>query len=195
MTLIAVTGGIGAGKSTVLKYFEAEGSRTVEADKLAHDLYQPGTELHREISDRWGEAILRKDKTIDRQRLASIVFQNPGELAWLNKKTHPAVKEKIFELAHEPRNTPFFCAIPLLYETGWEDDWNWVICVWCDWKTQKQRLCQRGWNEAQIKKRKQALMPMNKKAEKADITIINNGSLTVLEEQCRLALTKIKREK
>ena len=94
MAVIGITGGIGAGKSTVLNVLSAlPGVRVEEADRVGHLVMEPGTEGFRKIRAHFGTQVLERDGRIDRRTLAEIVFSDRQELAWLNSVIHPAVKE------------------------------------------------------------------------------------------------------
>jgi dephospho-CoA kinase len=187
---IAVTGGIGAGKTAVLQVLAELGARTADADDLVHQLYEPGQPGHRAARERWGERILDPDGRVNRPALAEIVFADPNELSWLNGVIHPMVKERIAELASVgPGN--LYCGIPLLFEAGWASRMKATISVWCDPETQHRRLRNRGWNDQEIARRLACQMTMDEKLERGDIGIINSGSWDHLREQCRLARERL----
>ena len=94
MKIIGITGGVGAGKSTVLQFLAGlPGVRVEEADRAGHLVMEPGTEAFRKILEHFGTGILGKDGRIDRPVLSRIVFSDRRELSWLNSVIHPAVKE------------------------------------------------------------------------------------------------------
>lgn len=98
MRIIGITGGIGTGKSTVLNVLKEEfGAWVLEADRLAHQLMEPGELAYGKIVDTFGTAVLKNDHTIDREKLGAIVFQDPGALKQLNEIVHPAVKQYILQ--------------------------------------------------------------------------------------------------
>lgn len=104
MRVIGITGGIGTGKSTVLNVMKEQfGAYVLEADKLAHQLMEPGQTAYRKIVDTFGTAVLSEDRTIDRGRLGDIVFQEPEALKRLNSIVHPAVKEYILQDIEEKK--------------------------------------------------------------------------------------------
>lgn len=96
MKIIGITGGVGAGKSTVLSFLESEyGARVIQADLVGHLVMEPGTQGYRAIVDHFGSGILDAEGNIDRRALGGIVFADAGELAVLNSIIHPAVKNWI----------------------------------------------------------------------------------------------------
>lgn len=98
MRVIGITGGIGTGKSTILNVMKEQfGAYVLEADKLAHQLMEPGKIAYRKIVDIFGKDVLKEDCRIDREKLGGIVFQDPEALNRLNGIVHPAVKEYILQ--------------------------------------------------------------------------------------------------
>ena len=152
MIHVGITGGIGAGKTAALRLFGTFGARVLDADDIVHRLYAPGSELCALLSERWGTKVTNSAGGIDRAAVADIVFAAADELEWLNQTIHPRVRQKIQEERRRP-GPPLFCAVPLLYESGWERDWDRVAAVWCDPATQRERLRRRGWSDRQIARR------------------------------------------
>ncbi len=190
MMLIAVTGGIGAGKTTALREFRRLGVRTIDADDVVHRLYSPGTPVYDAVRARWGQAVTDARGQIVRSAIAQRVFRNPSERAWLNRLIHPLVKE---ELLNEASRTPadLFCGIPLLFESGWDVEVDISIAVWCDRALQATRLRERGWSDAEIEQRVSSQMPDSEKLTRADYGIVNVGSIAGLRQQCRRVLARI----
>ncbi len=185
MVLVGVTGGIAAGKSTVLGCFQALGASVVDADSLVHDLYRPGSEVIPRLVERWGEEILNPDGSVNRPAVARRVFAQDGELLWLNALVHPLVERKIVELAASPGGV-LCCAVPLLFEAGWHERMDHTVAVWCDPDTQLRRLRQRGWTDAEIRARLARQLSMDEKLARAQYGLINTGTLDMLRQQCRL---------
>ena len=185
MALIAVTGGIGAGKTTLMHKFLALGQSTADADDIAHNLYEPGREAYLRMVERWGKGILLDDGRISRSVVAGIVFTRHSELEWLNALLHPLARREIHELS---RGKTLFCAIPLLYEGGWEKDCDAVVAVWCPKDVQYSRLRQRGWNDNEIRRRLESQISMDEKMVRADYAIITDCDWDCLERQCRYLL-------
>ena len=96
--VVGVTGGVGSGKSVVMRMLEEEfGARIILADLVAHDLMEPGAVSYKQIVDHFGTEILASDGTIDRPSLSQLVFSDPDKLSILNQITHPNVKKEIFQ--------------------------------------------------------------------------------------------------
>ena len=182
MSLFVITGGIGAGKTTVLDAFRRFGAFGLDADDVAHRLYVPGQPAYEPLIGRWGRAILAADGTIDRRRVAELVFREPAELSWLNSVIHPLVRE---EIRRQSAGRSCFCAIPLFYECGWNDQADAVIAVWCTAADQDRRLRARGWSREEIKRRCGSQLSMDRKLELAQYAIITSCSWDCLDQQCR----------
>ena len=188
--LIAITGGIGMGKSTVLSQFQGLGAKTLDADDVAHDMYLPGRPAYDTLIRRWGDGILSQDGTLDRKQIAGIVFQSKEELAWLNSVMHPLVRNAIQDVANEDAR-PLFCAIPLLFESGWEGTADKIISVWCDRETQMQRLIARGWSREHAMDRLDSQWSPERKLLLADYAIVSGCSWQHLADQCRIVYKTI----
>lgn len=142
MKIIGITGGIGAGKSTVLNLLrESYGAYIVETDKLAHQLMMPGHNAYHEIVKVFGRGILQLDKTIDRSKLGAIVFQDEQALQQLNKIVHPAVKDFILQDIKNKREqgqiSYYVIEAALLIEDGYK-----TICdeLWYIYAKQEKRI-------------------------------------------------------
>ncbi len=188
--LIAITGGIGMGKSTILSQFQGLGAKTLDADDVAHDMYLPNRPAYNTLLQHWGNGILAKDGTLDRKKIAGIVFQSKEELAWLNSVMHPLVRNAIQDCANEDTR-PLFCAIPLLFESGWEETADKIISVWCDRETQMQRLIARGWSREHAKDRLDSQWSPERKLLLADFAIVSGCSWQHLADQCRIVYQAI----
>lgn len=104
LKIIGVTGGVGAGKSTVLAWLkERYQARVIQADLVGHEVMEPGTKAYRQILEMFGSAVLAEDQRIDRGCLGAVVFADPGKLQKLNEIIHPAVKEEILARIQKAR--------------------------------------------------------------------------------------------
>lgn len=192
MALIAVTGGIGAGKSTVLARFRELGGETLDADEAVHSLYQRDSVLCKAMQKRWGDDILTQDGLPERNKIAGVVFQSQTELDWLNSLVHPLVKE-IIQWRVARCSGALYCAIPLFFECGWTQEAVFSIGLWCDPLTQHTRLLQRGWTDSQIKARITQQLSMDEKLFRSDFGIISNCSWKNLHRQCDVIFQSIER--
>ena len=188
MALIAVTGGIGTGKTTIARLFHELGADTADADDIAHAAYLPGSRLHGEMLARWGSGILASNGEIDRKAVAAIVFGDAAELAWLEGMVHPFVRDELRRLSE---GRPLFCAIPLLDESGWREDCSCVVSAWCPPDVQMARLLDRGWSIEDAELRLAAQASSDAKLQRADYGIVTSCSWECLREQCRRVLKAV----
>ena len=182
--LIGITGSIGMGKSTVLRDFRQLGGMVMDADEIAHSLYEPGRTAYEAMVAHWGRGILGDGERIDRKAVGGIVFREPAELRWLNGLLHPLIREEMKAQARQS-SVPVYSAVPLLYESGWEKDADAVVCVWCEPSVQHERLLARGWSEQEIASRLASQMPADEKLLRSDFAIVTSCSWDDLREQCR----------
>jgi dephospho-CoA kinase len=176
--LIGLTGGIGAGKSTVSARMQARGAVIVDADAITKELQQPGTEVFAAMVARLGERILAADGALDRQAVADIVFNDPDELAALNAIVHPAVGKEIFRRIQEQvgTDTVVVLDIPLLRKDGIYAVQG-VLVVDTPVETAVQRLvAQRGMDEVDARARIANQLTREQRLELADLVVDNGGT-------------------
>lgn len=183
MKRIALTGSFATGKSTVAKMFEALGIPSLDADTIAHQLTLPDEPAWHEIVATFGEGILKKDRTIDRKKLADIVFQNPAQLYQLEAILHPKVREKMDQESArlESRGeAAVLLEIPLLFETKWDEEEAWeaiLVVVTTPERQMEQGKKKFNLTEEEVFARIQAQLPLEEKAKRADYVIDNSGDL------------------
>lgn len=160
MKILGITGGVGAGKSTVLAYLEEHhGARVIQADLVAHFLQQPGQACYQKIVEAFGTEILQDKKegqTISRERLGAIVYTNPEQLALLNAIVHPAVKAYIIEEIETERqeNRVPFVAVEaaLLLEDHYDLICDEIWYIYADEAARQKRLtASRGYSPEKIR--------------------------------------------
>jgi len=175
MRIIALTGGIGAGKSLVAQYFSDLGARVVDADQLSRVAIERGSEGFDEVLLRFGESILR-DGDIDRKALAEIVFADASARADLEAIIHPQVRELFNDVVADlaPDETLIY-EIPLLVESNAADNFDLVITVEADLEIRKERLRNRGMFISEIERRIAAQASREEREAQADHIIINDG--------------------
>jgi dephospho-CoA kinase len=184
--VIGVTGSLGSGKTTVARMFALLGARVIDADRIAHRLLRPGSGVYRSIIKNFGPGILAEDKTIERRRLARLVFDNPRLLRKLNRIVHPAVTVSIRKKIAGSKKTIFVLDAPLLIEAGLKKEVDVLIVVKSARKKQIERLLKkRICNKAQILKRIRSQMALSKKMRLADFIIDNDGSKTKTRMQVK----------
>jgi dephospho-CoA kinase len=187
MLKVAVTGGIGTGKSAVLARFADFGAPVVDADALVHEQLRAGAPAAAEVRSRFGEAVATAGGDIDRARLGALVFQDERARRDLEAILHPAVYRAIdaWMRAQEAGGARVGVAeIPLLFETGHEGDFDCVVVTACDGEEQVRRTMARaGMSEADARRRVAAQWPLAEKIRRADFVIRTDGTI----ESTRLA--------
>lgn len=196
MKLIGLTGGIASGKSTVAKILAELGAAIINADNLAREVVAPDQEAWREIVAAFGNEILQHDRSLDRQKLRAIIFNNADARKQLEAIVHPRVRalaeRRIREHAAAGYDVIVY-EVPLLFEGNLQESLRPVVLVACDEQTQRQRLQQRdGLDQTAAQKHIDAQMTLEEKRRCADYVIENNGSLEELRRQTQAVLEKIK---
>jgi dephospho-CoA kinase len=177
---VAVTGGIGAGKSELLAAFARRGAAIISSDEIVHALLREDPEVKRAIVARFGEAVLDSTGEIDRGAVARIVFSDHGELAWLEELLHPRVSAVYLRWRDELSRhdePPAVCVteVPLLYEVGGETRFDAVVAVTASAEKRVQRRL------PPLDDRADRLLPDAEKLARADYAYRNDGSLEELD--------------
>ena len=180
MFKIGLTGGIASGKSTVLTYFKDKGIPCIDADIVAREVVEPGTEGLQAIVDTFGSNVLHDDGTLNREALGAIVFHNEEKRHLLNGCLKIHIHNRILELTslYEKANTPVLIYdIPLLIEGEWYTMMDEVWLVYVNEKTQIERLMSRnGYTKEDALARINSQMRLDDKRSYADVIIDNNGT-------------------
>jgi len=172
---VAITGGIGAGKSTALAAFRRHGAATVSSDEIVHHLLRTDQEVRAALVERLGEEILDGDGIPDRERIALKVFKDRAALDFLEQLLHPLVSREYLawrEQLAQLENPPGVCVteVPLLYEVGAEARFDKVVVITAPAKLREARRGRR------TDDRESRLMPDREKAKRADFTYVNTGT-------------------
>jgi dephospho-CoA kinase len=176
---VAITGGIGAGKSEALKAFARHGAATVSSDEIVHHLLQRG-DVRDAVVQRMGNGVVSPEGVIDRGALGMVVFNDPDALEWLEQLLHPLVAAEYLQwrdqLAELP-NAPKVCVteVPLLYETGGDARFDKVVVVSAPTKLRRSRSI------VATEEREARFIPDKEKAARADFSYTNTGSLEELD--------------
>ena len=185
---VALTGGIACGKSIVARLLEDKGCFVHSADKAAHDLMTPGRPAWKKVVSRFGEDILRADRTIDRTRLGPLVFSDPAARRFLDGLLHPLVLAEqgkvVRRLEREGRVRIFVSEAALTVEAGYAGRFDRVVVVHCSEAEQVRRLSLRDGIGGEAARRKiRAQMPQEEKLRHADYAVDTTGSLAETVEQ------------
>lgn len=192
---LAITGGIGCGKSATGTALQSLGVAMLDADAVVHDLLARDTVVQTAIRARFGEDVFR-DGQVDRRALAAIVFADPAARADLEAVLHPRVRTATDAwLAAQPANQACAVLIPLLYEVGRDVDFPVISCVACSPLLQRERLRQRGWSDLEIDRRLAAQLPLEEKVKRAHVVIWTDGTLANHLEQWRKVLPQLQDRK
>src|SRR2546425_747979 len=186
MKLLGLTGGLGSGKSTVSRMFADLGAEVIDADQLAREVVMPGQPALQEIVDTFGREFQRGDGTLDRSRLADLIFGDPTARTWLNAITHPRIQSRMAEeiAARESKDGVLVLDIPLLYENRRTSIVEAVVVVWVDRATQIVRLVERdGLSEAEARRRIAAQLSLDVKRTRADFVVNNTLTLEATRDQ------------
>jgi dephospho-CoA kinase len=177
---VAITGGIGAGKSEALYAFRKAGAATVSSDEIVHHLLRSDPEVKEAIVRELGEGVLDEEGNVDRKRVAKVVFGDRAKLAFLEGLLHPRVAAEYLSwrdgLAQLP-DPPRVCVteVPLLYETGGEARFDKVVVITAPAKLREQR------RRVTRDDRDQRLLPDREKVQRADFHYVNTGTLEELD--------------
>ena len=196
MKVIGLTGGIGSGKSTVSKFLAHLGAVVIDADKVGHEVFKPGTKAWQEVVDAFGQGIISADGTIDRRKLGEIVFSNPGARAKLNQVMHPLIYEQVKSRMEEYGRKGAAIIIveaPLLLEVGWKSlvDEVWVTSA-SEATVIKRLKEQKGLSEAQSLARIRAQLTDEERIRQADVVIDTNCALDELKERVEALWRKLR---
>lgn len=181
---VAITGGIGAGKSEALRAFARHGAATASADEIVHRLYAD-PEVRQALVERWGDRVL-SGEDVDRKRVGGIVFADRDELAWLESLLHPRVVAEQARWRAEQTAPLAVVEVPLLYETGGESRFDAVVVITAPEETRRART-----EVADVAERQGRLLSDDEKAAKADFVYVNDGSLEGLDAFVRSVVQRL----
>jgi len=178
---VAITGGVGAGKSETLKSFERHGAAIISSDEIVHELLASDADVKRSIVERFGTRVLDDAGAIDRSAVGAIVFAQRDELAWLEELLHPLVSAVYLrwrDMLAQLDQPPAMCVteVPLLYESGSEEHFDVTVAIT---STREARLSRAIAADAGLREKR--LMPEAEKATRADYSFVNDGSLEQLD--------------
>lgn len=184
MKLLGITGGIGAGKSTVTRIFSDLGATCIDADVLAREVLEPGQIGYQKVIEVFGDGILQADGRIDRKGLAKIVFQKKEKLAQLNQITHQEVFKRMEEEIKRAKTQIVCLDVPLLFTSEFPFHCTKTIAVLAPLSVRMDRVVKRDHStEEDVLARIQAQLSDNELRNLADYIIINDGSLTDTKKQ------------
>ncbi len=182
MLKVALTGGIGSGKSTVAEFLDELGAFVIDSDQLARDVVERGTPGYEAVLAAFGDDILT-DGEINRAKLAEIVFKDAAARATLESIIHPLVRDAAEKTVRNlPSDAVVINQIPLLVETDGAKRFDFVITVSADEDVRRRRLIERGMKDYEITKRLAAQVDDAAREAIAHFVIRNNGSIEELRQ-------------
>ncbi len=198
MKRIGITGGIASGKSAVAGMLRELGFRVIDADRVGHEVIEPGTPAYDEIVREFGASVVGADGRIDRGKLGAIVFADAEKLGRLNNIVHPRVEEEMVRQFAEWEKSDVkdaaFVEAALLVEAGYQKNLDGLVVAWCKPEQQVERLIARGLSEVEARRRIASQMPVEEKLKFATVKIDCSGTLEETRRQVE-ELAKGLREK
>ena len=186
MITIAITGGIGSGKTQVTNYLISKGFTVVDADRMSREMTAPGGKAMPYILEHFGPSFILEDGSLDRAAMRDLVFRDPSWKSVLEEGTTKVVLEDIEAIRKEKAENnekALFFDIPLLFETGSEDDYDAVWVVTADYELRKNRIMERdGIDSSLIDLIMDSQEGEDRKVRLADNVIYNNGTFDELRE-------------
>lgn len=195
MITVAITGGIGSGKTAVTNYLLSKGYTVVDADKMSREMTASGGKAIPYIREHFGDSFILEDGSLDRAAMRDLVFRDPSKKKLLEEGTTKVVLRDIDAIRKEREergDKALFFDIPLLFETGSEGSYDIVLVVTADYDIRKKRIMARdGIDEAVIDLIMDSQEGEEKKASMADFVIYNNDTLDELEGSVDMLLKKL----
>jgi dephospho-CoA kinase len=197
--MIGLTGGIGSGKSTVADMLAERGAHVIDADKVAHDVYAPGTLGFERIVERFGDDVVGEDGQIDRAALGALVFRDKEALDDLNRIVHPLVRAEVAarvgEIVSDDADAVIVIEAALMTETGWSGGAGRLWAVIAEPEVVEERLISmRDMDPDEIHRRMAAQAKNEQRRRSASRVIENNGSLLDLEAEVQAAWSELQDE-
>lgn len=189
MLKVAITGGVGSGKSTVTRMFQELGAAVLDADQVARSVVEPGQPAWEELRRTWGSEFFHEDGTLDRAQVAHRVFADPEARRQLNAIIHPwigrEIKARLADLERQGVDL-VLVEVPLLFEAGLEKAYERVIVVYAKEEDQVRRLQGRDRRETgEVQGMLKSQWPLKDKLARADYTVDNCGSLVSTRRQVK----------
>ena len=189
--ILGLTGGMGCGKSTAAGFFTEHGFRRIDTDALVRAEVLTEPDVVACIRARFGPGVLAADGTLARARLADIIFGDDAARQWLEALLHPRVRARWQARLREAPEAAWVVEIPLLFENGLENRFDFVVCVACSPSLQLARLEQRGMARTLAEQRISKQLPLVRKIELSDFVLSNDGTPDFLRQQVSLLVARL----
>ena len=181
--ILGITGGLGCGKSTAARLFTNFGFRHIDSDALIRDEILKSAEVIAAIRVHFGDAAIEADGTVNRTRLAAMIFADDAARHWLEHLTHPMLFARWRALLASAPAARWVVEVPLLFEKQLENWFDFIVCVTCAPAQQLTRLEQRGLTRALAAQRISKQLSLARKIELSDFVLLNDGSPDFLHKQ------------
>ena len=179
--IIGLTGSIASGKSTVSEMLKNSGYPIIDADLVARQVVEPGSDTLEQIEQAFGPEVIREDGTMDRPKVGEIIFNDPAKRKILNDIIHPAIRQEMLQQRHDYMTEGYktiVMDIPLLFESRLQHLVDKILVVSVTEENQFNRLVERnGFTEKEARARISSQLPMSVKEDGADAVIYNNGTI------------------
>jgi len=197
MIIVGLTGSVGTGKSTVTNFFRELGAYIIDWDELARKVTRPHLRAWKEVVEYFGKGILNEDLTINRQKLAEIVFSDKGKVTKLNQIVHPEVFKEDERITNEIKSLDpdalIIKDIPLLFELTRPVFVDKIVVVSASEQTQLRRLEEKGMSREDARSRIKSQLPLEEKIKSADFVISNDGPLEETKKQVEEIYSRLKK--
>lgn len=191
--IIGLTGGIGAGKTTVAALMAQKGAFVIDTDVIARDVVGPASPALEAIRREFGEELILPDGSLDRQALARIIFGDDAKRVKLNQLTHPEILKRVLAIVGtKPPDAIIVAVVPLLFESAFDRSCDKTVAVVASPELRRLRLQERdGISGTEVEARMRAQLPDAEYERRAGIVIRNEGNLTALGREVDRAWEKI----
>jgi len=187
MIIVGLTGSVGTGKSTVTNFFRQLGAYIIDWDELAREVVHPHSKAWKEIVEYFGKDFLNEDLTINRQKLAEVVFSDKEKVTKLNQMVHPEVFKEDERITNEIKRLDpdalIIKDIPLLFELTRPIFADKIVVISASEQTQLRRLEEKGMSREDVQRRIKSQLPLEEKIKSADFVINNDGLLEETKRQ------------
>lgn len=197
MKVIGLTGGIATGKSSAEEIFRQLGAYVIDADKIVHELYRRD-EIKQSIRQMFGESIFDESGSLDRKKLAGIIFSDFQKRKMLEEFIHPKVNDFINswikDIGNKQKDAIIIVSVPLMIETGSYKNYQKIIVVYAPKQMQIERLLKKGYSYEEALGRINAQMDIDEKLRYADYVIMNTADLEHLRKEVERVFDEIKKD-
>ena len=181
--LVGLTGGIACGKSVALNFFRDSGLGTVSTDLITHRLFSEDEVVKNALRKEYGDVVFSVEGTVDKRHLGHLIFSNPSKRRWLEEFLHPLIRNEWLNAVANLEENLVAVELPLLFENSLESEFDFVVSIFSNPKTQMHRLLERGLEQLEGRNRLDAQLPTALKARRADFVLLGDGETSYLGKQ------------